>query len=177
MGNWFLWMIAGVLSLLAGVLALANPLAATLTAELLAGWGFVLVGIITLFSAFGDQSWGARLVAILLGLAILLLGINLVAHPLRGIISLTLAAAIILLFAGVFRLVLGFVVRHAQLRWAMILSGALSIILAIMIFANFPRSAVVVLGLLLAIELISNGVSLIALSLARKSETTQQGTT
>lgn len=38
-----------------------------------------------------------------------------------------------------------------------------------MIFTNFPQSAVVVLGMFLAIELIPNGISLIALSLARKN--------
>lgn len=37
MKHWLLWLVAGVISLLGGLFALANPLAATLTAELLAG--------------------------------------------------------------------------------------------------------------------------------------------
>ena len=90
MKGWFLWLIAGALSLVGGVFALANPLAATLKAELLAGWTFVLVGILTLFTAFGDQGWGARLWTILLGALILLLGFNLVANPLSGMVSLRL---------------------------------------------------------------------------------------
>jgi uncharacterized membrane protein HdeD (DUF308 family) len=43
-----------------------------------------------------------------------------------------------------------------------------------MIFSNFPQSAAVVLGVFLAIELISNGVALIAIVLARKSETSAE---
>ena len=43
-----------------------------------------------------------------------------------------------------------------------------------MIFANYPYSSAVVLGLFLAVDLISNGVSLIVLGLARRSgETTE----
>lgn len=47
----------------------------------------------------------------------------------------------------------------------------MAFLLAFMIFSNFPQSAVLVLGVFLAVELISNGVSLVVLSLARKSET------
>ena len=60
MKNWFLWMIAGLISLFGGFFALANPLAATLTAELLAGGMFVAVGIMTMVSSFGAQGWGGR---------------------------------------------------------------------------------------------------------------------
>lgn len=61
MKNWVWWMIAGILSLIGGGFALANPLAATLTAELFAGWTFMLVGVLILVSAFNDQDWGARI--------------------------------------------------------------------------------------------------------------------
>lgn len=171
MKYWFLWMIAGVISLLGGLFALANPLAATLTAVILAGWMFIIVGILTIVSAFGDRGWGARIMAILLGVVLLVLGINLIGHPLGGMVSLTYVVAVLLLVVGVFRLVLGFGTQISQLRWVMILSGAISIVLGIMILANFPQSAAIVLGIFLAIELISNGVSLIVLSLTRKSET------
>lgn len=108
MKYWFLWMLAGIISLVGGFFALANPLAATITAELLAGWMFIIVGILTAFSAFGDQGWGARIVAILLGILLVVLGINLVSNPLAGSVSLTFAVAILLLVAGVFRLLMAF---------------------------------------------------------------------
>lgn len=170
MKNWFFWLIAGVISLIGGLMALANPLAATLTAEKLAGWCFILVGVTVLLSAFGDKSWGARILAIFLGAIILLLGFNLVAHPLRGVISLTYLAAILMLISGAIRVLIGFGAKIAQLRWTMLLSGGLSIVMGAMILSNFPQSAVLVLGLYLAIDLISNGISLITLSLTRKSE-------
>ena len=170
MRNWFLWMIAGVISLFGGFFALANPLAATLTAELLAGWMFVAVGVMTMVSAFGDQGWGGRILSILIGLIILILGIDLIANPLAGVVSLTLVVAIGLIVMGVLRILLAFRSDFAQLRWVLILSGAISLLLGAMIMSNFPQSAALVLGVYLAVELISNGVSLIVLSLALKSE-------
>ncbi|MGJ8544173.1 MAG: HdeD family acid-resistance protein [Sulfitobacter sp.] len=169
MKHWVLWLIAGALSLLGGVMALTNPLAASLTAEQLAGWAFIFTGMLSAFSAFGDQGWGARLFSLLLGLVILLIGVNLVAHPLRGLLSLTYAVALFMLVAGMFRLLLAFRPEFAPLRWVMLLSGAVSLGLAAMILGNFPQSAVVVLGLYLGIELISNGISLIAIALTRKT--------
>lgn len=169
MGHWIWWMIAGILSVAGGTLALANPLAASLTAELLAAWSFMLVGLIAIFSAFRDQGWGARILALLLGILMLVLGLSLVANPLEGLLSLTYAVAVVLMMAGVFRLILAFRADMRAFRWVLALSGALSILLALLIFSNFPQSAAVVLGLYLAIELISNGVSLVVIALARKA--------
>ena len=169
MRNWFLWMIAGVISLFGGFFALANPLAATLTAELLAGWMFVAVGVMTMVSAFGDQGWGGRILSILIGLIILILGIDLIANPLAGVVSLTLVVAIGLIVMGVLRILLAFRSDFAQLRWVLILSGAISLLLGAMIMSNFPQSAALVLGVYLAVELISNGISIIALSSVREA--------
>lgn len=169
MTSWIWWMIAGVLSLVGGVVALANPLAATLTAELLSGWTFILVGILILISAVSDQGWGARVGTLILGVVVLLFGISLVANPLAGVLSLTVFAAVMLFVVGLCRLMLAFATDISQLRWAMIVSGLLSIGLSIMVFSNFPQSAAILLGVFLAVELLSNGVSLIILALARKS--------
>lgn len=169
MRYWFLWLLAGVVSLFGGLLALANPLAATLTANLLAGYMFILVGVLTVASAFGDQGWGGRILSIFLGLLIVFFGISLVGHPLASVVSLTFLAGFLMLVMGTLRFLMAFGARARSLRIALMLSGALSIILGLMIFANWPQSAAIVLGVFLAVELISNGVSLIVLSLTRKS--------
>ncbi len=170
MQYWFLWLLAGLLSLAGGFFGLINPLAATLTAELLAGWMFMVVGILTLLSAFGDQGRGGRIASILLGLATLLLGIELVANPLAGVLSLTYMAAVFMLVMGILRIVMAFSSEANGLRTVLVLSGLLSLALGIMIFADWPQSAAVVLGVFLSIELISNGISLIFLSMVRKPE-------
>jgi uncharacterized membrane protein HdeD (DUF308 family) len=171
MKYWFLWLIVGILSIVAGILALANPFAATLTAELFAGYSFIAIGILMLISAFQSQGWGARIWAILLGILFIVGGYNLVAQPLAGILTLTAATAGLLIAIGIFRLVLAFSPAAEGARWIVAIAGVISLVLGGMIFANFPESSVFILGVFLAVELLSNGVSLIMLALdGRKSK-------
>lgn len=170
MQSWIWWLIIGCLSMAAGVIALANPFAATLTAELMAGYLFIFIGVLTILTAFQDQGWGGRIWALLLGVALTLLGINLVTHPLEGILTLTFAVAALMLIAGVFRIILALTPLAASFRVPLLLSGVVSIILAVLIFANFPEASAVALGLLLAIELMSNGLGLIVISLSRRKD-------
>jgi uncharacterized membrane protein HdeD (DUF308 family) len=168
MKYWYLWLLAGVLSIVGGIVALANPFAASLTASVLAGWMFMAIGVLTILSAFGDKGWGGRFLAVLVGVLILLLGFSLVANPLRAVLQLTVVAAILLGMTGVFRILLAFAPEARLARWPLIISGALSLLLAAMIITNFPYSAAVTLGIFLAVELISNGVTLIVIALDRK---------
>jgi uncharacterized membrane protein HdeD (DUF308 family) len=169
MKYWFLWLIVGVLSVIAGILAFANPFAATLTAELLAGYMFTAIGILTLVSAFQDQGWGARIWALLLGVLITVFGFNLVAHPLEGVLRLTLIVATLMMVMGLFRIAIAFSSVAEGARGFLIVAGLISIALSIMIFSNFPWSSAVVLGTFLAIELISNGISMIFVALDRRA--------
>lgn len=172
MKYWFLWLIVGVLSVIAGIMAFANPFAATMTAELLAGYMFAAIGILTVLSAFQDQGWGARIWALLLGVVLTVFGFNLIAQPLEGVLRLTVIVASLMMIIGIFRIAISFTSVAAGARGFLIMSGLLSIVLSIMIFSNFPWSSAVVLGVFLAIELISNGVSMIFVALDRRKPET-----
>lgn len=164
------WIVLGGLSIVAGGLALANPLAATLTAERLAGWSFLFIGLLQIIAVFQQKSWRGRIWAILAGLAFAILGVMLLAKPLAGILSLTLIVAILFLMAGAVKVAMAFALERGNGFWLILVSGVLSVVLALMILANFPASAATILGILLAIELISNGVSMIAISSSAPKE-------
>ncbi|MFD1795058.1 HdeD family acid-resistance protein [Paracoccus aurantiacus] len=159
-----LWIILGVVSILAGIFALANPLAASFAAEQIAGWGFLIVGILQIVLAFRIEGWAGKIWAVLIAILLVLMGIELLANPLRGMVTLTIAAGVLFLVTGIFRVILSFSLRGTSAFWMVLLSGALAIVLAVMIFGSFPASVATLLGVLLAVELISNGVSIIALA-------------
>jgi uncharacterized membrane protein HdeD (DUF308 family) len=165
MTGWFLWLIIGAISLLGGIAALLNPFAATLAATTLAAWIFLFTGVLQIVGVFQTEGWGARLWGLILALAFLWLGITILANPLQGVISLTLVAGLMFIATGIAKILFAFRIRGSgYFVWAL-LSGAVSLILGIMVFTNFPQSAVVLLGVLLAIELISTGITLISFAL------------
>lgn len=168
MQNWLLWLLVGIASVIGGILALAHPFVATLAAEQLAGWSFTAIGVLTLATAFQDKGWGARIWALLLGALFTIFGLYLVMNPLAGTVQLTFIVATLLVVIGVFRLIIAATPMAAGSRTILGLSGIISIALAVMIFTNFPWSSGAVLGVFLAIELISNGVSLIFVALDRR---------
>ena len=86
-------------------------------------------------------------------------------------VSLTIVLAILFLVSGIVKLIAGWQIKNAQYRLAVLVSGIASLVLGFIILSNFPVSAITVLGILLGVELISNGVSAVALGWARKTGT------
>ena len=94
----------------------------------------------------------------------LLLGIELLQEPLQGILTLTMVVAILFMATGIIRTLVAFGLRGTAAFVPVLISGLISIALAIMIFSGYPQSATYILGVLLAVELISNGLSLVMYS-------------
>lgn len=156
--------IIGILAIVAGFFCLMNPLAGSVAAETMAGISFLIIGALQTFAAFREDAWGARLWALILGVVGILAGISLLASPIAGVVALTYILAILFIVSGVFKLFAGFGLPSGNLKWVVLLSGAISLILGIMILSNFPGSAVVTLGILLGVELISDGAWLLAVA-------------
>ncbi|HUG60774.1 MAG TPA: DUF308 domain-containing protein [Methylomirabilota bacterium] len=175
MNSWLWWLVGGAVSVLGGVLALSNPLGATMAAERIAGWFFILAGALQIFSAFREKAVTSTVWAALVGAAVLFVGVALLANPLEGVISLTLLVAILLAVTGVAKILMALRMRGSVHFWVVLGSGLLSIVLAVMIFTNFPQSAAVILGLFLAVELLSNGAAMIALGLLRREAVSRTG--
>mmetsp|Transcript_10547 Transcript_10547/g.17140 ORF Transcript_10547/g.17140 Transcript_10547/m.17140 type:complete len:182 (+) Transcript_10547:92-637(+) len=166
MNNWIVMLVVGILAVVLGVLALANPFAASVTATVFAGWSFLFLGAFQTFASFSAPSTGAKIAGVILGLLAMVIGVHIIAQPLQGLLSLTFAAGILFLVSGIFKGIFGFSNFEGSARWALLLSGLVSVILGLMVLNNFPQSAAVLLGVLLAIELLSNGISAIALAFA-----------
>ncbi|MFC6486791.1 HdeD family acid-resistance protein [Nitratireductor sp. GCM10026969] len=168
--SWGWLALLGAISLIGGVLALANPFAATMTAALLAAWAFTLFGALQIIQAFRLRgNWSVFLWSLLLGALTLAIGLSLLFRPMEGIISLTVLVAIIFIVLGAVKTMYAFTLRPLS-GWGWVLaSGILSVILGAMILAEMPWSASAVLGILLAVELLSNGIFLVLIALGLRS--------
>jgi uncharacterized membrane protein HdeD (DUF308 family) len=163
--SWVWMAVLAVISVIGGFFALLNPLAATLAATAIAGWVFALLGALQIIQAFRVTDWPGFLWGLLFGILIFVVGLSLLFDPLAGMVSLTLLVAVLFLVMGVVKIMYAFSLRPIS-GWGWVLvSGLVSLLLGVMILANFPWSAVSVLGILLGVELLSNGVLFLLLAL------------
>jgi uncharacterized membrane protein HdeD (DUF308 family) len=162
-------LIAGALALLAGMIALVFPLPASLAVTVFVGASFLVSGAFGLFGAFSDSSLPQRGWIALFAALQLVLGVWILANPLAGLISLTLMAGALFLISGIGRIVLGFRMQGTGAFWLLVLTGLLSLGLGIYALFFPLASSPVLLGTLLAVELISVGAALIALGLTLRN--------
>lgn len=152
----------GFLSVAFGIIAMLNPIQATGTAEFIASIGFVVAGGLQLYVALTDKTAQYRWVLGIFGVIMTLLGLYLLVRPVLGILVFTVMIASFLFIEGLAKIFLAFQTKASSGFWMILLSGFLSVTLAIMVFNNLAASVATLMGVLLAIELISNGFGLLA---------------
>jgi uncharacterized membrane protein HdeD (DUF308 family) len=167
--NWG-WLLAfGILMIILGVVAMAAPVVATIAVQFMLGWLLVIGGIAEGIHAFMAQGWRGFLLELLSAVLYLGVGIVLLVAPLEGALALTFVLAVFLLVEGIFKIITAFRVRdHPGWGW-LLASGIVSVILGVLIWAQWPASGLWVIGLLVAIQLLFTGWSLVMLALLARS--------
>jgi len=107
-------LLLGLVSLAAGVIALAWPLPTALVLVLIVGTWAVISGLIEILSAFrAGESAGTRAMFLLGGLVLIVFGLVLLARPGMGAVTLALVFGLFNLTFGTWTLVQGIELRRA----------------------------------------------------------------
>jgi uncharacterized membrane protein HdeD (DUF308 family) len=170
--QWRIFVGIGAALALLGILASVNLLLATILATYIVGAAMFAGGIFQLFHAFSVRRFSS---GVLWGLAALLYLITasiLIIDPLLGASVLTIFIGLTLAASGSARLILAF--RHREGRAWMILSGVISIVAALLVAVSWPWSSLWLLGMVLAIDLLSQGVMLMLFGFSQRSAASVQ---
>jgi uncharacterized membrane protein HdeD (DUF308 family) len=166
--NWGWFLAFGIALVLIGVLAIARAVAATVVSMLFFGWLLVIAAGIEIVQAIMVGKWVGLyhhwLGAILFGV----LGALIVWRPLVTAEILTLLMGAFFLVAGLFQVITPFMVSLPEWGWH-VLNGIITLVLGILILAQWPVSGLWVIGLFVGIELIFYGGAWIALALRLRS--------
>jgi uncharacterized membrane protein HdeD (DUF308 family) len=162
--GWFLGL--GIIQALVGLVALGSPLMAGIASALVLGWLLVFSGAAQAAHAFQVREWGGFLLHLLGALLYVVAGMVMITRPIAGVLTLTLVLAIFLLAEGLSRIVLGFRDREAPGSTWFMFGGAMGAVLGLMIWLEWPASAIWAIGLMLGINLLFSGVTLISMALA-----------
>lgn len=155
---------AGGVSLLCGVLAILNPLAATMAAVTLAALALVLSGAIQFVSGFSEPNWRARAPSLLVAVAALALGLSILFHPVAGARALTILMGLLLLLSGLAKLGWSASHRMDSSFWPLLVSGLISLLLALLVYRHIATGRSAIIGTFLGIELMLNGLALLAVA-------------
>lgn len=156
----------GFIFTILGILAIVLPAATTFSIAILIGILLIIVGVIQMIRVFQNrESPSSFWISLISAILAIVLGILILVFPMHGVMVLTMLLGIWFLVHGVIEIALGFRARHVSKGWGfMVFSGLISIILAIIIWATWPVSALWFIGLLLGINLLLFGLSLFALA-------------
>jgi len=176
--HWVLFLIEGIVLVVLGMLAIVVPQIATLAVAIFLGWLFLISGIVGLITTFMARHAPGFWWALLSAVVAIAAGLLLVEWPVSGAISLTYLLIAFFVIEGVVSIM--YALEHKKElsgRWAwMLVSGIIDLILAVMILAGLPSTAAWALGLLVGINMLFGGTSMIAMALhARSSDAAAPG--
>src|ERR1700682_3436758 len=168
--HWKAFLIEGMLLSILGLAAMIVPPLASLAVTIFLGWMFLISGVAGLVLTFWARQmpgfwWSLISGALPVGARIVLL-----AQPVQGTLTLTIVVGAYFLAEGVATIM--YALEHRRElseRWSwMLVAGLMDILIAGLIISGLPGSALWAVGLLVGINLLFGGATLIGVALAAR---------
>ncbi|MDX1569588.1 MAG: DUF308 domain-containing protein [Xanthomonadales bacterium] len=148
----------GVIFLLAGLAALLVPPVAGLAVALILGWLFVIGGGLQALSALTAPRSEVFWVKLLWSMLYMGVGLWVVLQPTQGMQALALAVGLLFALDAAVKLYFAWQRRGRGYGGWIVIGGLLSALLAGLLFAGWPEASATLLGILVGVNLLTNGV-------------------
>lgn len=165
--HWGLFLAEGIILSLLGLAAIIVPPLAGIVTTIFLGWLFVIAGIVGIIATMRARQAPGFGWALLSALVALIAGGVLLWNPLQGLITLTYVLTAFFILDGLLLVVLAISHRRefsGKWQWMMV-NGVIDLVLAAIVISGMPGSLLWVLGLLVGIDMIFGGATLIAMAL------------
>lgn len=151
----------GILFVILGLLAIGLPIASTIGVELFLGFCLLAGGIAQGYRAFQSRHSEGVIWNALSAVLYIVLGILFLLYPLIVVIYLTAILIAFFVIEGIVKIIYTFQMRHRR-SWGWILfSGIIALVMAGIIISGWPQTALWVIGLLVGINMLFFGISLL----------------
>ncbi|MBP7003663.1 HdeD family acid-resistance protein [Amaricoccus sp.] len=155
-----LYLVEGVLLVVAGLLALIFPAIFGSGVLVLIGWLLVLSGVVQAIGLIGAHKvpyFWLQLVSVALGIVV---GFLLISRPEAGLLAVALLLVVYIMIEAVARIAFALMIRPMD-DWLWILgSGVFGVVVAMILAANLGTTAQWLLGFLVGVYLIAAGGAL-----------------
>jgi uncharacterized membrane protein HdeD (DUF308 family) len=175
--HWGLFLAEGIVVSILGLAAIIVPPIAGLFATVVLGWLLLIAGAVGLVATVRAREAPGFGWSMLSAFAAVIAGGLLLWNPLQGLVTLTYVLTAFFIIDGI--LVIALAIAHRREltgKWEwMMLNGVIDLILAGIIIFGFPGTLVWAFGLLVGIDMIFGGASLIAMALESRKATSHDG--
>ena len=161
-------MLTGIVLIAFGVVAVILPALAGTTVVMVIGGLLLVAGVVQFVQGLRMGSWLRKLLPVILGTITTICGIAVLAHPFFGLKVLALILAIFFFVEGAWKIAASFSYRPARGWLAMLASGVLALVLAILIWRQWPLSGLWAVGILVGVDLLMTGASMVALAITMR---------
>src|SRR3954454_4619734 len=155
---WYL--IQGILLIATGMLAIIYPVLSSAAVVALLGWLLIISGDVQGLSRIGARQvphFWLQLISVILAV---LIGCLFLRDPAQGLVTIALLLIVFFMIEGISKVVFALTIRPFP-NWGWVLaSGLVGIVLALILWANLPVTALWLIGVLLGINLISVGAAI-----------------
>jgi uncharacterized membrane protein HdeD (DUF308 family) len=158
------FILLGIGLILLGGLSIYAPQQSGLTVGILVGIFLVFSGLFRTVFFWIATSWGSAILRLLMGLLAVVAGIVMIADPVLGLHAVTIVAIAYLIIDGVTQILFALRLPPGAGGIWILLGGALSVVLGVLIWREWPFSGDQAIGILIGVKLIMDGIVLIALA-------------
>lgn len=163
--SWTLTIAAGVVALLGGLVALVNPLAASVATITLVGWAMLLVAILQGWATYRSATTGTRMRAGMIAVAAAFLGLSLLFGPFGDGSILRWLVGLLLLASGGAKIYAARSLAGTQNQPLVYGAGAVSVLMGLIVLFGLNLN----FGIVLGIELLTSGLGLVLLGMHRRA--------
>ena len=163
--SWGWFVVLGFALIALGIVCIVGDVTATKVTVLALGWLLVLGAVVALVQSFRTRDWSGFFLYFLTALLRGVVGYLLIRFPTSGELSITILLGSLFIVGGIFRAVGASALRFPSWGYTAA-SGIVSVILGFMLIYQLPTASTWFIGLLIGVEFMIDGVSLIALGMA-----------
>jgi uncharacterized membrane protein HdeD (DUF308 family) len=160
--SWYL--MQGALMFIAGIVALVYPIVSSAALVFFLGWILIVSGIFQGISLIGAQNVPYFWLQLVSAVLSIIVGVLFLRRPGEAVVTLALLLIVFFMVEGFAKIVFSLTIRPLP-NWGWVLaSGIIGVLLSIYLLTNLSTTAIWLLGVLLGIQLICEGLALSSLA-------------
>jgi uncharacterized membrane protein HdeD (DUF308 family) len=165
-----LYLIQGILLVIAGVLALVYPLITNVALAIFLGWMLLLSGIVQAVTLIGGGKTPDFWLQLISAALSVIVGFLFLRNPAVAVGTLVMLMSVFFMIEGISKTVFSLTIRPFP-NWGWVLaSGILGILIAVWLLAN-PAMSLLLLGILIGVQLVAEGIAIATMAWMARKET------